>query len=64
MRRFLPLVPSRRLSRSLPADAAPPRGDGEAQPRELRAQGLKAHLQALQQIAAANGGTRATGSGG
>jgi Zn-dependent M28 family amino/carboxypeptidase len=38
--------------------------DGHAEPHKLRAAGLKAHLTALQRIAMANGGNRATGTNG
>ncbi|HEY6779863.1 MAG TPA: hypothetical protein VI111_02860, partial [Thermoleophilaceae bacterium] len=46
------------------AGAAPPRGDGKVQPKEVRAPGLKAHLSTLQRIAAKHAGSRATGTGG
>jgi aminopeptidase Y len=52
------------LGAAAPSAAAPPRGDGQAQRGELRAQGLKTHLNALQRIATANGGTRTTGTAG
>jgi Zn-dependent M28 family amino/carboxypeptidase len=44
--------------------AARPTGDGRVEPAEIRAAGLREHLRALQEIAAANDGNRAAGTPG
>lgn len=46
------------------AEAAPARGDGKVQGKELRRAALKADLAALQRIAAKHGGARVAGTGG